>query len=398
MEARPDKRAGKCDRRTAIKFALAAVGTLVNTSFAPIPDEQPALVRPKRLGVTVSDLQCQYLGLSPDKTLKELLTLGLDSIRLCVYWSRSEPTRGSFDFSAVRQSLEIIEKENIRRLQAGSSSITTIVAVGSIFSPSYPEYHLPGFLLQRPGGPPLGKPFDSDSETREQALEFLARSVNAVKDYPCVTTLQVGNESRNALPTAGGKYVSFEFLQTEVSLVRRLKRRDQKILIADAINIIPIPGDDQEIARQSMQIADAISTNVYGKAPIPKTRLYLQPLEEFWDRLKNRKQLARQMGTELIITEVQAEPWENQANRELTTPTAPSASPKKTQALVARLTQMGFDTQYLWGGTWWMRWKERGNLEWWEGVRELIQAPILTASEYQGLRPSPLIVNRFVQY
>lgn len=334
------------------------------------------MVRPEKLGVTFSGLQNSYLRLPPG-TLVDLLTLDFDLVRLCVYWDRSEPEPGNYDFSATRRSLDTIEQTNAWRLREGLKPVATTAAVGSVFSPRFPEHHLPRYLQHRPTGTPSGRPFDGDPEVADRALRFLEQSIEAVRGYPSVTSIQVENEARNALPTTGGTSLSAGFLKTEIALAKRLKRPDQKILTTDAVMVGPIPGLDRYIFLESLQMADIVGVNVYGRVPIPLTNQYFEPLPEFWDRLADWRRLGAQAGVEIIASEVQAEPWENNPNL---TPLSPSASAARTHSLVSNLARRGYQTQLLWGGEWWRYCRLAGYPQWWEGMRRLIQAPVLAAS------------------
>ena len=85
-----------------ITYLSAGALSLFSSSFAakdptPLPDLHT--IRPKILGTTFSQVQCEYLVLDYQKTFQEVCNMGFDVVRLCSYWNRIQPDqKGKYDW------------------------------------------------------------------------------------------------------------------------------------------------------------------------------------------------------------------------------------------------------------------------------------------------------------
>jgi beta-glucosidase/6-phospho-beta-glucosidase/beta-galactosidase len=223
-------------RRQLTRLSLAGLGSAMITSATAAmgraaPDSefdksefdkskfgQPVNAkRPKILGTTFSPLQCHYIGLDYQETFRWVCGLGLDRIRLCAYWHEIEPRPNQFDFSVLDRLLEECDRYGIE----------AILAVG-MKVPRWPEFHFPDWLQAQYNTKGRPEPMDRDREIAELTLRFTEKVVSHTRMAPALKYWQVENEPFTHLEITGGRYLSTEFVQQEVALVRALARADQK--------------------------------------------------------------------------------------------------------------------------------------------------------------------------
>lgn len=62
------------------------------------------------IGITLSHLHLEYLGLDKQKSLKKALSMNFSHIRLGAYWNEIEKENNKYDFSDLLEILEQCEK------------------------------------------------------------------------------------------------------------------------------------------------------------------------------------------------------------------------------------------------------------------------------------------------
>ncbi len=322
-------------------------------------------VRPNYLGTTFSQLQCRYIGLDYRAAFQEICALGLDRIRLCAYWNEIEPQPGVFDFSTLDWLLQ----------EADRYKIEVVLAVG-MKVPRWTEFHFPQWVSDRYDTGAGEKALDLRSPAvAELALKFVNEVVNHCRYAPAVKYWQIENEPFTRLEIAGGRFLSPEFVQREVSLVRSRLWQNQKILLTNAIHL-PKPKltEDLPAFRESLMAADAVGFNVYTKVPAGNSSRYLEPESEFWDQLQDWQQQLDHANKESWVAEAQAEPWEPQKLVALDKPHYPSASPRQMQRLVDTLARSNYSTVLLWGCEYWYWHKTQGRNLWLGTVKQMIRS------------------------
>jgi hypothetical protein len=330
------------------------------------PRSVNAWQRPPYLGTTFSPLQCYYMNLDFRAAFQQICTLGLKRIRLGAYWNVIQKQVNQNDFSELDWLLDQCDKNNIE----------AVVAVG-MKVPRWPEFHFPQWVSDLANTGAGAAALDQRSPiVAELALDFTKQVVERCKAAPAVKYWQIENEPFTRLEIAGGRFLSPEFVQKEVELVRSLKLPTQKILLTNAIHL-PNPklAEDQPALEDSIRVADAIGINVYTKVPTGSPNSYLEPTPTFWRTLQNWQGTMQQNQREAWIAEAQAEPWENQQLVAMGKPEYPSASPQRMRSLVGQLSQMGYSTVLLWGCEYWYWQKLQGRNLWWWTVQQLAQAP-----------------------
>jgi hypothetical protein len=316
------------------------------------------------LGTTFSPLQCYYMGLDFRQAFQAIVRLGLDRIRLGAYWNVIEPQPLVFDFSELDWLLD----------QCAQHQIEVALAVG-MKVPRWPEFHFPQWVSDRCDTGAGTEPLDQRSPVAaELALQFVERVVAHCKTAPALKYWQIENEPFTQLDIAGGRWLSAEFVQREIELVRSGKLPTQKILLTNAIHLpTPKPTEDEPAFRDSLRLADAVGINVYTKVPMGNSGQYLAPRPEFWRTLQDWQGVLRSADREAWIAEAQAEPWEAAQLVAMQRLNYPSASPLQMRNLVHQLRDLGYGTILLWGCEYWYWQKQQNQNLWWWQVEQLVK-------------------------
>jgi Beta-galactosidase len=323
------------------------------------------------LGTTFSPLQCYYMGLDFRQAFNAIATLGLDRIRLGAYWNVIEQQPGVYDFSELDWLLE----------QCAAHQIEVALSLG-MKVPRWPEFHFPQWVSDRADTGAGDRPLDQRSPVvAELALNFVDRVVEHCKTAPAVKYWQIENEPFTQLAIAGGRWLSPEFVQREIELVRSRKLLPQKILLTNAIHL-PTPKlvEDAPAFQASLRLADAVGINVYTKVPTGNPGQYLEPTPQFWQTLQDWQGALRSADREAWIAEAQAEPWEAQQLVAMQKLNYPSASPLRLRKLTHQLRDVGYGTILLWGCEYWYWQKQQKQHLWWWQVKQLAAAAKLSRS------------------
>ena len=177
-------------------------------------------------------------------------------------------------------------------------------------APRWPEFHLPAWLntcCATAGGQ---EPLDRHEAIAERTLNFIQALMQHTRQAANLKYWQVENEPFTRLEITAGRYLSYEFVQREVALVRSLTLPDQKVLLTNALSL-PAAADagEERDFQKSLMLADAVGMNVYTKVPVGHASSYLEPQEAYWTKLQHWQSTLVSNGKEDWIAEVQAEPW-----------------------------------------------------------------------------------------
>jgi hypothetical protein len=151
------------------------------------------------LGTTYSHKQISWLSLTHEHAFRELLSLKLDVIRLCCYWSDIEKKQGVFDLAFMHEMLHQCDR-------AGQNVVVTI----GMKAPRWPEYFIPSWV--------------KSEHTEEIALfvhPFIQKTIKTLKSYKNILAWQVENEPLD-LSGPKEKRITPEVLKTEVTLVKQI--------------------------------------------------------------------------------------------------------------------------------------------------------------------------------
>jgi hypothetical protein len=302
-----------------------------------MPNPVPA---PPAFGASFSAPQARGLGLDWQEAYDALLDdLGVRRLRLSAYWSEVEPADGQFDFS-------ILDYQMNRAAEAGAS---VILGVGRKL-PRWPECHEPDWVQGR-----------AEREKQERILAMLQVVIGRYNDHPALTMWQLENEPLLDFGVCPPE--DRDFLRREEALVRLLDTA-HPILITDSGELNSWLG--------SAQFGDVVGTTMYRTVFSSRTRRpfsydYLFP--SWLYRLKARyvRLLA---GKDVLISELQGEPWGARPFPELT-PAERRAllSPERLLVLRDFAERVQLPEAYWWGAEFWYWEKVNGNAAYWDAAR-----------------------------
>lgn len=284
------------------------------------------------LGTTYSHREISYLELDHKESFKKLLDCRFDIIRLCVYWNEVQSGRNTFDLSLIKQELDACEG-------AGQE---VVVAIG-MKAPRWPEYYIPDWAGKTP------------ADAEKFVLPFVERSIKELQEYQCIRCWQIENEPLD--PSGPQDFViSKEVLAAEVETVKNLDSRPI---------VLTVWGN--ELANRGLLTVvesrgDIVGLDLYFKYPTPHG--YTAP-QDVSLHLKH-------LQKPLWITELQAEPWENDeaVKMSLTTPTisAEVLNENYEKALALQPEAILF-----WGFEYWLWRVKMGDDSLWKSAAELLQ-------------------------
>jgi hypothetical protein len=324
---------------------------------------------PPLLGASFSHHHAAWLGLDPRETLRRLLEdVGVRYLRLSVYWHEIAPEPTSLDFSHVGPWLELAARHNAR----------VLMTLG-LKAQRHPEFYPPDWLTAEH---PLPHGTDIAEQERVVArlLLMLERVTAFLADYDVIDAWQVENEP--FLPAAGrtvGWRISPGLLAREIAVVRDSDPRHRPIIVnhssRTAFDRWWLP---------ALNAADVLAQNIYTRVPARRAPW------RYWNRylfgpfapaLRRQAAVARRLGKEFWVTELQAEPWENGDILTMDSSAIGSISPERIRSNLELARRTTAARIYLWGAEWWCYMADRrGDGRYLEVARKL----------YGGPNPQPL--------
>ena len=292
-------------------------------------------------GVSFSPTHAAWLGLDPAETLRSLIRdVGLRYIRLSAYWNELAPEADHFDVGPLQRWLDLADKWDAR-----------VLLTAGLRAQRHPEFFPPAWLLTDPPLP-RGTLLDQQPRIVARILLMLERLIATVADYPVIDAWQVENEP--FLPAAHrtlGWRFSPALLAREIEVVAAADPRRRPIVVNHSSTTIL-----DRHWRTALDLGDVLAQNLYPRVPVRAlqgrywNRYAMGPLSP---RLSAQAQLARRLGKDFWITELQAEPWEKLDHRSVDPRRSGSISPARLRANIVRARATGASRIYLWGGEWW---------------------------------------------
>jgi len=274
-------------------------------------------------GFSFSRRYCSWLGLNWRETLTNVAKTipSFKKVRISAYWDELEPKEGRFDFSPLQEELDL----------CAELGLEVLLTIG-MKAQRWPEYYLPNFI--------------SAASLEEKTLQFLDEISEKFKDEEVIFAWQVENEP---LDKSGphNKQISIQFLQQEINLVRKVSAKPIYINLWG--NAMFLRGHFQDALK--LENINAIGIDLYSKTPL-KGSLYAGPLashgsfELFYHKVVNS-------GRKAIISELQAEPWENFDFRHNHNKVK-SISVAKIQENLTKYHHNLLSETYLWGVEYWV--------------------------------------------
>jgi len=322
-----------------------------------------------RLGITYSPIQSRYLGQDQKQAYLDVLNMGFDIIRLGAYWKDIEKEKDEYDFSNLDWQIS----------QAKKKRIPVILTVG-MKAPRWPEYFIPEWVLKEVTLP-AGSDVSKSDYLKRRTLIFIRKVLEHYNNERAICYWQVENEPLNHMGEKSW-YIGNDFLKEEISLVRKMDKRNRPIIVNLAtypnkflryLNRLLSPNNP---IQEAIELCDILGLNVYpvvGHSCLGFDFRFRTHARERKEYLKGIINHAKAKGKTVWVTELQAEPWEpgKLVHVEKDSPT--TSSPQSYKLYVDELESLGIETILLWGAEYWYfrRTCHLDNL-WWETALKLL--------------------------
>jgi len=267
---------------------------------------------PTLLGFSFRPRQVEAFGLDGQATLKALLALPFDLVRLPAYWNQIEPSVGQFDTSDLDRQLGTIER-------AGKQ---VILAVGSIKNFGYPELFVPGHQLERPL--PEGSLVEPSTHAPllAAATRFIQRVVERYRDRSSIVAWQLEHEAVDPLGVEHSWRLAVDFVRYELDALRRADPSRPVMMngFLPTSSVVRLSqwwrtrdqGDSLDVASRAADIVGIEYYPRHGLLRLGPRTLYLDGGGLPWQRALTKALFddVRRHGKRLMVSEGQAEPWE----------------------------------------------------------------------------------------
>lgn len=235
--------------------------------------------KPQKYGVTFIASYARWYDLEPQETMQAMIDdLNVRHFRLVSYWDVHEPQPGTYDFSELDWQFKKAEAVNA----------TVTLAIG-LRQPRWPECHMPAWAMDQP-----------KDVWYPQLKEYMAKVIDRYKDSPSLESYQLENEF---FLSAFGECKDFDRdrLVDEFNHVKKLDP-ERTVIISRSNNAIGLPLGEPRPDKFGISVYkrvwDKTITKRYFEYPFPAW---------FYAFLAGAGEIMT--GKDLIIHELQAEPW-----------------------------------------------------------------------------------------
>jgi hypothetical protein len=267
------------------------------------------------------------LGVDPHDTMKAMINdLHVKNFRLVSYWSDMEKSPGQYNFSELDWEFH--------QAEAAQAKITLSVGLRQ---PRWPECHVPSWI-------DINKPV---STWQPQLEGFITRVVNRYKSSPALGSYQLENEY---FLKAFGECTNFDRsrLVSEYNLIKKLDTKHIVILSrSNNAQGIPLysPTPDEYGISIYKRVWDTSVTHRYVEYPFPAW---------YYATLAGLQKIVQ--GRDMIIHEMQAEPWppDKKGITDISlAEQSKSFDAARFQGRINFAKATGMPTVYYWGGEYW---------------------------------------------
>ncbi len=292
---------------------------------------------PIKLGATFSKPYAESLGLD----WKQAYTAVLDDlkahyVRIPAYWPDIEPEPGVYNFKNVDWQVT----------EAGKRGAQVVLAVGRKL-PRWPECWVPEWA----------KGMDTNL-LKSRILSMVEAVVRHYADSPYIIIWQVENEP------------FFEFgdcpppdrdlLKEEIGIVRALDRRP--VMVTES--------GELSTWINAASLADILGLSTYRIVWSKYVGYFYWPITPL--TYAQRAATVRSFVDDIIISELQAEPWVQQPLTSLSyADQMVLMNPQRLRDNVEFARKIGFSSAYFWGVEWWYWLKVHGHPEMWQAGKQI---------------------------
>lgn len=271
--------------------------------------------------------------------------LKVKNMRIVAYWDDSEPSNNRYDFKDVLWQLEEAKKRDIN----------VIMTVGYKV-PRYPECFEPEWVKNY-----------TEEERERELLEYVKTAVETFKPYENIKIWQVENEP--FWPFGVCRVNTRELIVKEINTVKMLDNRP--VLVQDS--------GEGGLWFATYTLGDKLGISMYRKIWYDfwgiffgKFIYFQYPLAHWTYKVK-----ADLMGVpyeNILVTELQAEPWGPGSNSELSKEEIDKSMSHHYFIETINYAQKGgFKDLYFWGAEWWLFMKEtRNDSFYWDTAKAII--------------------------
>jgi len=286
-----------------------------------------------RYGITFSTLYTKQLGLNVQETYQALVEeLGVRVVRLPIPWSDVESTQGTFQWDEYDQIIRYSQGRDVKLTLAIGEKV-----------PRWPECYVPdwaeGFSI---------------AQKDEHVRAFMKAVVERYRSFSVIERWQVENEPLFPFGNCTNQ-ISLEELDRQVELVRSLDERPIQLTVSGEL------GPWKPLAQRS----DILGLSMYRKTWNEAVGSFVYPLSPEYYQL--RAQVVRESTQQLIVSELQAEPWFPESFDRSLIEEAYQLFPKEQfTSNLDFVRESGISEAYLWGAEWWYYLKTHGETRLWE--------------------------------
>lgn len=304
-------------------------------------------VYPIAYGVSFDIPRAEWLGLDWKKAYIAILDeLKPKFIRLSATWSATAKKPDRFDTSALDWQFK----------EAGKRGAKIALVVGQK-APRWPECYIPDWTAGL-----------SNDEFKTTLFAYIRHVVEKYRNNPALELWQMENEPYIHFQYGECARFHAELVKEEIALVRS---------IDPAHNIMITDSGELGTWSKASTAGDLFGTTLYRIVRMPHGRIitydWLPPAV-----YRFKAHLAGLDPHEVIISELQAEPWFT-VNDPTNTPIAEqekTLDPSRLAKHFNYASRTGFSRAYLWGTEWWYWMKVKQNdARYWDLVKHYVSSP-----------------------
>ena len=280
--------------------------------------------QPLVLGTTFISDYAQSFGLNPKDTLNAILgDLKLRQVRLVSYWDQIEPAPGRYDFSNLDWQFAM----------ANQYGVKVSLAIG-LRQPRWPECPQPAWAAAEP-----------KNERQLQLYSFIRAVIDRYKNNPALETYELENEFFMSVFGECKDFDRSRFIN-EFKLVKQWDP-NHPVIISRSNNWVGVPVRQPTPDKSGISIYkrvwDKTLTHRYFEYPLPAW---------FYASLAGWEEMLS--GKDMIIHELQAEPWPpTDIHTTAMAEQYKSMDAKRLKDRIAYGKATGMRNIDLWGAEWW---------------------------------------------